>query len=277
MTDKNDQNSGGQFERVSFYVVAHADDWQLFMHPDVLMDLQSSAIKVIFIVSTAGDAGMKDGYWQAREDGMKSSIRFCLAPFTTCTESGGLRNFGIHPVQYWSINHTISYFLRLPDGNLDGLGFAATRFQSLAKLGSGDIQFINAIDGSTGYDRGQLINTIESIITLESGPCSNVHIHYINPEQDVNPNDHPDHAATGKAIEDLNLINKTTQYLYTGYSLASSQLHLTVAELFWKAGMLAVYEKAVYDGCGYSTLRENPDLYIRWTSNRQQVTRILAD
>ena len=68
---------------VTFYVVAHADDWQLFMNPDAFKDITMPDSKVVFIVTTAGDAGKEDNYWKAREEGMKSSIRFCLAPFIT--------------------------------------------------------------------------------------------------------------------------------------------------------------------------------------------------
>jgi len=35
---------------ISFYIVAHADDWQLFMQPNVYRHLINVNLKVIFIV-----------------------------------------------------------------------------------------------------------------------------------------------------------------------------------------------------------------------------------
>ena len=55
------------FEKISIYVVAHADDWQLFMQPVVYNDIVSPTCKVIFIITTAGDAGMEATFWKAKE------------------------------------------------------------------------------------------------------------------------------------------------------------------------------------------------------------------
>src|SRR4051794_29066247 len=109
---------------ISIYVVAHADDWQLFMQPNAFNDLVSTGCKVVFIVTTAGDAGANKTFWAAREEGMKSSIRFSLKPLKELQESTGTKAYNFHNVNYWSVNNTTSYFLRLPDGGLDGNGFA---------------------------------------------------------------------------------------------------------------------------------------------------------
>src|SRR5690348_6845283 len=93
-----------QFAEVSFYVVAHADDWQLFMHPNVFNDLITPSGKVVFIITTAGDAGANELFWAAREEGMKSSIRFCLAPLGMLSESSGIRECNHHNIHYWSVN-----------------------------------------------------------------------------------------------------------------------------------------------------------------------------
>ncbi|MEJ7679281.1 MAG: hypothetical protein WKG06_15780 [Segetibacter sp.] len=79
--------------------------------------------KVVFIITTAGDAGAGETYWLAREEGSKSSLRFCLAPLAALSESSGTKEFNQHTINYWSVNNATCYFLRLPDGNLDGNGF----------------------------------------------------------------------------------------------------------------------------------------------------------
>jgi GlcNAc-PI de-N-acetylase len=266
-----------QFAKISFYIVAHADDWQLFMHPHVYNDLIAPDCKVIFIITTAGDAGLGEKYWAAREEGSKSSIRFCLAPLFVLSESNGRKEFNSHAVHYWSINNTTSYFLRLPDGNLDGSGFEACNFQSLFKLKSGQVNAITAIDNSATYSNWlEVVTTIESMISFESRGLSNIWIHYLNPDIAINRGDHPDHFTTGHAIQSMTSITALHQLLFVGYDLSSIQEPLPLTDLFWKAGMFAVYEKAVYDFCGYSTLQENTDVYARWCCSRPAFIEILS-
>src|SRR3954454_18953043 len=95
------------YAEVSFYIVAHADDWQLFMQPNAYKGLVDADHKVVFIVTTAGDAGNEERYWRAREEGCKSSIRFCLAPLSDISESGGTREFNNHPITFWSVSNLI--------------------------------------------------------------------------------------------------------------------------------------------------------------------------
>ncbi len=52
------------FERISVYVVAHQDDWQLFMDPDISTDLLDHTCKTVVIYTTAGDAGEDPKYWR---------------------------------------------------------------------------------------------------------------------------------------------------------------------------------------------------------------------
>jgi hypothetical protein len=264
-----------QFDKISFYIVAHADDWQLFMHPNVYKDLVAPRCKTIFIITTAGDAGRGETYWLAREEGSKSSIRFCLAPQSILSESSDSRQFNNHTIHDWSANNTTSYFLRLPDGNLDGSGFPARAYQSLARLRSTEINAITPLDNSTTYHNwSDFITTIESIISFESKDIPDVWIHYLNPDITTNPDDHADHIATGQAIQNMSIIETLQQLLFVGYSITSAREELHVTDLFWKAGMLAAYEKAVYDLCGYSTLEENPALYVRWCCSRPKFVRL---
>lgn len=273
--EKSSHQHFQQFNKISFYVVAHADDWQLFMHPNVYIDLIAPDCKVIFIITTAGDAGKGEAYWRAREEGSKSSIQFCLAARAILSKSSDSRIFNNHTVHYWSVNNTTSYFLRLPDGNLDGSGFAGCDFQSLAKFKSAQINAITAMDNSAIYHNwAEFITTIESIISLESNGITNIRIHYLNPDEDMNPGDHADHIATGIALQSMTNIATLHQLLFVGYSVGSVMEDLPLTDLFWKAGMLAVYEKAVYDLCGYSTLQENIDTYVRWCRCRPEIHEV---
>ena len=265
------------FDKISFYIVAHADDWQLFMHPAVYGDLIAPDCKVIFIIATAGDAGLNEHYWRAREEGSKSSVRFCLAPLAKLSESGGERNFNNHRIHYWSVNNTASYFLRLPDGGLNGKGFATCNYQSLSKFQSGETGALISLGKPTIYNSwSELVTVIQSIISVEGEGISNRWIHYLNPDTAINPNDHPDHLATGHAIQAMPIISSLHQLLFVAYSVGAIQENQSLTDLFWKVGMLAVYEKAVYDLCGYSTLKENTGLYLKWCCSSPKFLQVNA-
>ena len=254
-----------QFTKISFYVVAHADDWQLFMNPNVFKDIVAPECKVIIIITTAGDAGFDEKFWSAREEGSKSSIRFCLAPLAPLLESGGIRELNSHTVNYWSVNNVTIYFLRLPDGNLDGNGNAIHGFQSLPRLKAGQISAITTVDNSTRYQSwADFHSTLQTIILFEGAGISNRCINYLNPDTGKNPNDHPDHIITGQAIQAMGVIRGIPQVLFVGYNMCNGSENLDQTDLFWKAGMFAAYEKAVFDGSGYSTLHEGIQAYHGW-------------
>ncbi len=266
---------GIHFTKISFYVVAHADDWQLFMCPYVYKDIVATDCKVVFIITTAGDAGMNSRFWHAREEGLKSSIRFCIVPLSALSEFDAERDFNNYKISFCEINNTDTYFLRLPDGNLDGSGFAASNFQSLSRFKSGQIDVISAIDNSAMYQSWpQLVALIESIIVFESAGFSNLWIHYLNPDVVKNPNDHPDHIATGNLIQSISIIASLRQLIFIGYSSIVHGDILTLPDLFWKNGMFAAYEKSVYDYCGYSTLAEDPELYFKLCCRKPAVTTV---
>lgn len=257
-----------EFKEISFYIVAHADDCQLFMQPNIYNDLVATDSKVVCIITTAGDAGANKTYWAAREEGLKSSLRFCLAPLAALSQFSGTKRFNDHAINYWSVNNATCYFLRLPDGNLDGNGFSAQHYQSLTRLKERQIRTITAVDNSATYsDWLALYTTLHRIILSESYGMQNIWINYLNPDTRTNPNDHADHIATGQAIQAMPVISGLHQALFTGYNIGNGQENLHLTDLFWKIGMFATYEKTVFDSSGYSTLHEDIDTYQRWCLN----------
>jgi len=255
----------GEYTEISFYIVAHADDWQLFMSPNVYNDLVAPGSKVVWIMTTAGDAGAGETYWRAREEGSKSSVRFCLAPLAALSQSSGTRQFNGHSIHYWSANNATCYSLRLPDGGLDGRGFSAYHNQSLSRFQAGELGAITAVDKSATYRSWfDFSTTIQEIIQFEGSVTSNIWVNYLNPDTAANPNYHPDHIVTGQAIQAMPIISGVHRALFVGYALGSAPEDLDGTDLFWKAGMFAAYEKAVFDGSGYSTLNEDMTLYLGW-------------
>lgn len=261
-----------QFEEISFYIVAHADDWQLFMNPNAYLDLINEETKVVIIITTAGDAGKGQEYWAAREEGCKSSVRFCLAPHYLIKEHEGTKNINNHEIHFWEANNVVVYFLRLPDGNLNGNGFSNNYYLSLSRLRSREILSITSVDHSTLYhDWDDFYFTLNGIIVNESEGISNPRINYLDP--DLNSYDHPDHRATGYAIQAMEILSQAQQMLFSGYECVSPEV-ISSGDFFWKVGMLAAYEKAVFDNSGYSTLKEDVSLYLDWCLRKATVTQI---
>ncbi|MEA2551954.1 MAG: hypothetical protein QOJ65_130, partial [Fimbriimonadaceae bacterium] len=108
---------------VDVVVVAHQDDWQLFMGDVVARQIRSGK-PVVFIYLTAGDDGREPLYWATRERAALESTRAAIGLAATdsagshCSTANTLR----HAMRRCTILNTASYFLRLPDGRRNGVG-----------------------------------------------------------------------------------------------------------------------------------------------------------
>jgi LmbE family N-acetylglucosaminyl deacetylase len=98
-----------------------------------------------------------------------------------------------------SYRNTVGYFLRLPDGSPEGVGYSETGYQSLKLLSESQIRKLTAIDETASYyDWGDLTETIRSIIEFERGDAV-IQLHIPDLDPVLNPNDHSDHYMTAKA------------------------------------------------------------------------------
>jgi hypothetical protein len=223
---------GARPDKVSFYFAAHEDDWQLFMNPSAFEDVISGAVKTVFVHVTAGDAGLgmgrggrKHPFYLARENGAEIAIRFMAdaddSPADKTAAHMVFRGHQIYRVQY---RHTVSYFLRLPDGHASGSGYYETGFQSLKRLATGESSRIAAIDGSTAYHGwSDLVATLRAIIDHERGGAELVQINVAELDQRINPGDHSDHLMTARAgVDAAKGISCLRRVYYVAY--ASSRL-----------------------------------------------------
>lgn len=262
--------------KVCFYISAHADDWNLFMYPHVYNDIVSGC-KTVLIFTTAGDAGFDQRFWLSREEAAISAIKFCMLPLCDIEEEHDETDFNGHLIHWHRINNIVVYFLRLPDGGMDGKGHKSGQYQSLEKLICGEIESIVTLNNTaTYYTWNDLVNTMEAIISIESDDSPEKYLHYLNPDIAINFKDHPDHIATGRAVQNIRSANNFHHFLYTGYSNSNSKNYLAPEEIYYKSGMLAVYEKTMYDCCGYSTIKEKPELYCHWCCVKPVFTEIPA-
>ncbi len=240
-----------QLQHTSFYFSAHEDDWQLFMNPSAFRDVLDGN-KTVFVHVTAGDAGLgakyggrKHPYYLAREYGAESAIRFMAdaddyrAPVEITAASVTINGHVVYRVSY---RNTVAYFLRLPDGNPEGTGYADTGYQSLKRLAGGEIGTLTAIDGTTTYQGWQdLVATLRGIIAFERGDAHSIHLHAPELDPVHNPNDHADHIMTAKAALDASEdLNDARRLHYVGYASAERPENLSGHDRDMKCAVYAV-------------------------------------
>jgi LmbE family N-acetylglucosaminyl deacetylase len=212
------------------FVMAHADDWQLFMNPAVAQQIDAGH-RVVLVHFSAGDAGLKNGtdgraipYYLAREQGSVRALHFLskpprpqAVPVATPLKVAG------HRLVHYQWPQVQAYFLRLPDGNLSGQGYAGTGFQSLLNLQQG-LSALDAVDGRQRYARWDaLIATLAAIAREQQGTVT---LHGLDPDAARNPQDHADHQVTGFALQQVAERLCLPQRLYLGYASAQQPVNL---------------------------------------------------
>lgn len=236
---------------VSFYFSAHQDDWQLFMNPSAFRDVIDGNTKSVFIHMTAGDAGLgsKNGgrkypLYLAREHGAESAIRFMADSDDRqpAEQTASSMNCNGHPIHRVSYRNTVAYFLRVPDGNSAGSGYADTGYQSLKRLADGQIGTLAAIDGTTSYHGwSDLLATLRAIIDFERGHARSVQLNIPELDPVINPNDHSDHLMTAKAALDAAAgLTCARRLHHLGYASANLPENLGPQDRDMKCSVFAV-------------------------------------
>lgn len=249
-----------QTTSTTFFAAAHPDDWQLFETPNAIDDVLTPQHKTVFIYFTTGGGGSGTGnpsptvhvpYFQAREEAARRSTRFVVGlagEFPAPTTSTVMINQ--HMIRRYVDGPTISYFLRLPDGNsVDGNGYPATGMQSLLRLHGGAIPSLTAIDGSTKYvSWSDLVSTLTALIKSEAQGSATVWINVHDPDPRTNPWSHPDHYQTGMAMQaavaSLPCVN---QALYLDYTKSSLPRNLSVRDSQLQTATFAAVISAMTD------------------------------
>ncbi len=194
-------------------IVAHEDDSLLFFSPDLIRAIQNGqCVRTVFV--TAGDDGRGQSYWSSRESGAEAAYSQMAAAANTWQQSdAGVAGHPI-PVMTLSADPNISLvFMRLPDGNLDGSGFASQGFESLQKLYTDAIPQITADDGSSSYTLGTLTSTLSSLV--ESFKPNAIWTQdYAGSYGD---GDHSDHHTVAYLTRDVSRAWTTTTHTLTGY------------------------------------------------------------
>ena len=244
--------------RVVFYIGAHQDDWQLFMSPQAYYDLVADDTTVIFIYTTAGDAGEDPGWRRGRSAGAISSIQFAKRLSLAAARPHPVDAQG-HTIACYMIANTHSYYLDLPDGNGDGAGFAATGHQSLERLQAGSIPFIAALVDQPDYDTSyhswqDLVATIQALLTLEAGDGSGeCMVHILDPRVSR----HSDHRLTGVAVQEAIAGDARFRLaMYEEYIIPDKDANVHGKDLILKSGLYLFYAQTAFE---YSGVTEHFD------------------
>jgi LmbE family N-acetylglucosaminyl deacetylase len=243
-------------------LVAHEDDWQLFMG-DVVAERVRTGRPVVFIYLTAGDDGRDSLYWTTRERGALESARVAaMAATDTAFGRCSMTNALEHVIRKCTVANTESYFLRLPDGRRDGTGFASHSYQSLRKLRGNRIASISAVDGSTAYNGWADLATTVATLIGEGSADHTVTIHTSDPSVVVNPHDHFDHRMAGLLVADSRRKHRWSAVYYTGYALASRAANRSRDQARQKVALFQVYDAVMTrTNPGWSAYREHPAFY----------------
>jgi len=243
-------DDGPTFNKVSFYFAAHQDDWQLFMNPTAFNDVAGPRTKVVFIHMTAGDAGSGIGargrkypYYLARENGAEAAIRFMAdADREPINKNASYLRFNGHLIYRIGYRNTVSYFLRVPDGDLDGMGYFDTGYQSLRRLAQGDIHTMWAVDGSTIYHGWtDLVATVRAIIDFERDEAPAVQLNVAETDPRINPGDHSDHLMTAKAaLDSVAGLSCVRRAYYVDYASARLPANLNTEQRDLESAVFAV-------------------------------------
>jgi hypothetical protein len=261
------------FTSLSFYVGAHQDDWQLFRGNAAHNDLSSASTKVVFVYATAGDAGLTDGSWEARERGAVAAVRKVVGPAPLTIDVAQLNG---HPIVRYTSRNSVSYFLRLPDGAYrSGKGYPAYNRESLNQLrDSGNP--VTAVDKSTRYrswkDFWQTLQAIadheRSQVPAAPHPTISAPDYFgadnsfvdCASRDSCNRCDHPDHIAVGEALRQF-VAGTYDRTWWVGYDSQKRPENLDGDGFDGKGEVFFAYANAVWNETTLNGKPETPNLW----------------
>lgn len=235
---------GERLQQVDFFIVAHPDDWQLFMNPDAYYSVKRAA-KSVFIHLSAGEAGRieSSSYYLAREQGALRALGFLLNVEQQVLPAWQATTLKLqnHSLQRYAIAQSVAYFFRLPDGDVKGKGFKALHKQSLLRFRHQKIPELRAVDHSTVYRSWEdLVRTLSELVRQERAGQSRLIFHLADPDLQRNPEEHSDHQQVSLLAQEVaRQMPCIEQKLYLTYSSDRHPPNLTAQELLIDAGTWA--------------------------------------
>lgn len=242
------------------FVVAHQDDWQLFMG-DVAEERLRVDDAASLVYLTAGDDGRDSTYWRARERAALQSTRAALG---TGVNGDSIQCSDVivrgHSIERCLLGRTASYFLRLPDGKRNGTGFARYGNQTMRRLRSGKIADITTVDRSATYSGWKdVVATVGDLI--RDSADARTTIHTFDPSITINPHDHFDHRAAGLVVTELR-IPAWEKRLYVGYAVGTRASNRSSDAAREKTRLFIAYnDELLRANPKWSAYQEHPGFY----------------
>jgi hypothetical protein len=272
---------------IDFFFHGHEDDWQIFMAPAAQAAAQAGH-PVVFVYATAGDAGMGEKYWNARETAATASQNLLAgekpggSPKWYCTPV----DVSGHKLRRCTLGIALkprftAYFLRGPDGgheSTNGCGYQVHDYQSLTRL-MGIVcdaplpAPMAAIDHSTVYqDFADFWQTLRGIVLREAQlqGTGNISVNAPDYNTTINAGDHRDHVATGQAVKcardgsgelcgavKLPKLTWPTRW-YVGYGIGAMAKNISAADFVAKSSKFLAYDRAMYDAWNGVPCTEKP-------------------
>lgn len=284
------QANPSTYSDVSFFIVAHPDDWQLFMGSDAYNTIQEftpgkeefAKRKAVFIYITAGNLHDDDDrkscmcidpqnpngphipYWKVREVGANNSIHLAACRFGS---KGGapapyaeprVDIINGHQVINYHYKNTSSYFLRIKAGNF-------RLWDSNPQMSIGTVDSL-----STYIDYPDVANTLYYIYKKEMGidvPAKNPSFHFPDWDTTYNPGDHPDHYLSGKAAAQAAKMLSDEwsscfpEHMHVGYDIQNLPENLSTVDVQNKAAITSAYCLSLLD---HNAWAEWGGLYQEW-------------
>lgn len=222
-------------------VVAHQDDDLLFLNPDISSDIAAGrCVRTVYL--TAGDAGLPAAYWQGRETGVKTAYADMAGVPDEWQDDRALLDGRFVSVSYLRERPNLSLiFLRLPDGNIRGDGFAASGYQSLAQLVAGTITEMRTVDDKSPYSLAQLTDLLNLLAALDKPAV----VRALNPDNPAD-GDHSDHHAAGQLarMATVKTVSPVSVTYYLGYPIARLPANLSESDSSRKQRTFLRYSKS---------------------------------
>jgi LmbE family N-acetylglucosaminyl deacetylase len=230
-------------------IVAHQDDDLLFMNPDIIHDIKAGrCVRTIYI--TAGDAGSGEYYWLRREQGSEAAYSQMSGASTVWVQRiVKLSNNSYITVANPRGDTTISLiFMHLPDGNINGNGFATSGHESLQRLESGSISLMHTVDNQSVYSSSQLIAALTDLLYTYNPTDIRTQASAVSKQYP----DHSDHMAVGRYVRNAYAQYEKKQFdnqitiplsFYIGYPVHGMPANVPDGDLQAKEAVFLAYAK----------------------------------
>lgn len=211
----------------SFIVIAHQDDWQLFMGSGVYARIRDPLCRLVIICTTAGNGQHDEYHWKSRLSGAVLSVCRGLPSWSPYSLNGAQPAAlpSAFSVAYECIAIAGKSLLRC---EIRGGGASVALYflhlpEPMAALHTGQPVTPLWPDGAAPYRSwSEVVQTIESVLLSEAGEETlPMIVRTADRDQNANPGDHPDHQLTAQAVSEI--ARRHAQFRPVWYSMYANQ------------------------------------------------------